>query len=47
MFGVGLITEYMIDAESPGAGRFVCFVIDIVVVSNSANSSDMAVSNCQ
>lgn len=37
--------EWTIDAEIPGAGRFVCFVIDIVVVGNSANTSDTAVSN--
>jgi hypothetical protein len=33
----------MIDAENPGAGRFVCFVIDIIVVGNSANTYDTCV----
>jgi hypothetical protein len=39
--------ECTIDAETPGAGRFVCFGINIVVVRNSDNTSDTAVSNCQ
>ena len=39
--------ECTTDVENPGAGRFVCFVIDIIVVRNSANTSDSAVSDCQ
>jgi hypothetical protein len=39
--------ECTINAEAPGAGRFVCFVIDITVVRNSSNTSDTAVSKFQ
>jgi len=39
--------ECTTDAEITDAGRFVCFIIDIILVCNSANTSDTAVSNCQ